>query len=232
MGLVPRVSWIELLFRLRFQPHGHPIANDAVTPGPSGAPLSILSSVATFLLVFLSGDRDKAQMTVVALVAVGAWPLFNKLGLAYLVPALLAARFAMTATERGQVRLAGIVGGAALVFGFVYLSLEVTRGFRGSVLSAAELGDGEMYCYSAVWLLYGIALLALGLWLGLASLRYAALAMVGLTILKVFLYDMAALAGVLRVLSFLGLGLSLLGLAWVYQRFVLGAARKSVASPT
>ena len=56
--------------------------------------------------------------------------------------------------------------------------------------------------------------------------------MVGLTILKVFLYDMAALAGVLRVLSFLGLGLSLLGLAWVYQRFVLGAARKSVASPT
>ena len=164
--------------------------------------------------------------------AVGAWPLFNKLGLAYLVPALLAARFAMTATERGQVRLASIVGGAALVFGFVYLSLEVTRGFRGSVLSAAELGDGEMYCYSAIWLLYGIALLALGLWLGLASLRYAALAMVGLTILKVFLYDMAALAGVLRVLSFLGLGLSLLGLAWVYQRFVLGAARKSVASPT
>lgn len=162
--------------------------------------------------------------------SVGAWPLFNMLGLAYLVPALLAGRFAMTATGRGHARLASIVGGAALVFGFVYLSLEVTRAFRGSVLSAADLSDGEMYTYSAVWLLYGIGLLVLGLWLGLASLRYAALAMVGLTILKVFLYDMAALAGVLRVLSFLGLGLSLLGLAWVYQRFVLGAVRKSVAS--
>ncbi len=164
-----------------------------------------------------------------SLTAVGSWPLFNLLGLAYLVPALLAGRFAMTATSRGQTRLALAVGGAALVFGFVYLSLEVTRAFRGSVLSAAPLGDGEMYAYSAAWLLYGIALLALGLWLGLASLRYAALAMVGLTIIKVFLYDMAALAGFLRVLSFLGLGLSLLGLAWVYQRFVLGAVRKSVA---
>ncbi len=164
--------------------------------------------------------------------AVGAWPLFNLLGLAYLVPALLAAVFAMTATRRGQTRLASAVGGAALVFGFVYLSLEVTRAFRGSVLLAVDLSDGEMYTYSAMWLLYGIGLLALGLWLGLASLRYAALAMVGLTILKVFLYDMAALAGVLRVLSFLGLGLSLLGLAWVYQRFVLGVARRSTAGPT
>ncbi|MEP6892779.1 MAG: glycosyltransferase family 2 protein, partial [Gaiellaceae bacterium] len=69
------LPWIELLFRLRFQQHGHAITNGAVTPGPSGAPLSILSSVATFLLVFLTGYRDKAQMAVIALVTVGAWPL-------------------------------------------------------------------------------------------------------------------------------------------------------------
>ncbi len=37
---------------------------------------------------------------------------------------------------------------------------------------------------------------------------------------KVFLYDMAELRDFYRVFSFLGLGLSLLFIAWLYQRFV------------
>ena len=35
-----------------------------------------------------------------------------------------------------------------------------------------------------------------------------------------FLFDAASLSGLYRVLSFLGLGLSLVALGWVYQRFV------------
>lgn len=161
--------------------------------------------------------------------AVGRFPLFNALGLAYLVPALLFGAFALIGRRRGAARLAIGAGVGALVFGFVYLSLEVTRAFRGSVLSVERGGDGELYAYSAVWLLYGIALLVGGIRRSLASLRYAALGVVGVTILKVFLYDMAALAGILRVLSFLGLGVSLLALAWVYQRFVMKAAARPAA---
>ncbi len=157
---------------------------------------------------------------------VGGWPVFNVLGLAYLVPALIAAVFASLAHMRGSRRFASVAGAPALVLGFVYVSLEVARAFRGSRMDAAGVTDGEMYTYSAVWLLYGVALLMLGLWRGQKALRYAALAVVGLTILKVFLVDMDALTGVLRVLSFLGLGLSLLGLAWVYQRFVLAPTRR------
>ena len=51
-------------------------------------------------------------------------------------------------------------------------------------------------------------------------LRYASLAVMLLVIAKVFLYDMANLSDLWRVLSFLGLGVSLLALTWVYQRFV------------
>jgi uncharacterized membrane protein len=51
-------------------------------------------------------------------------------------------------------------------------------------------------------------------------LRYASLAVMLLVIAKVFLYDMANLSDLWRVFSFLGLGVSLLALAWVYQRFV------------
>ena len=41
-----------------------------------------------------------------------------------------------------------------------------------------------------------------------------------LTVAKVFLYDAAALEGLLRVASFFGLGLSLMGLSWFYMRYV------------
>ena len=37
---------------------------------------------------------------------------------------------------------------------------------------------------------------------------------------KVFLYDMSDLTGLLRVLSFLGLGLALIGIGRIYRRFV------------
>ena len=53
-----------------------------------------------------------------------------------------------------------------------------------------------------------------------AALRYASLALVMLTVAKLFLFDMSALAGLWRVASFLGLGLSLVGIGWLYQRFV------------
>ena len=50
--------------------------------------------------------------------------------------------------------------------------------------------------------------------------RIWALAIVGLVAAKAFLIDMAGLTGLWRVLSFLGLGLVLIGLGTLYRRFV------------
>ena len=44
-----------------------------------------------------------------------------------------------------------------------------------------------------------------------------------------FLYDAPVLEGLFRVFSFLGLGLSLLGISWFYTRFVFGD--KALAPP-
>ena len=41
-----------------------------------------------------------------------------------------------------------------------------------------------------------------------------------LVVLKVFLSDMSGLEGLYRIASFIGLGLSLVGIGWLYQRFV------------
>jgi uncharacterized membrane protein len=55
-------------------------------------------------------------------------------------------------------------------------------------------------------------------------MRYASLAILLLTVTKVFLLDAGNLTGLLRVFSFLGLGLSLLGISYFYGRFVFGGS--------
>ena len=85
--------------------------------------------------------------------------------------------------------------------------------------------------FATVGLLLGGALFWLGIRFASRELRLAALAVIGLTTLKVFLVDMSGLVGLLRVLSFLGLGLALIGLGAVYQRFVLPRSAPPAPQP-
>ena len=45
-----------------------------------------------------------------------------------------------------------------------------------------------------------------------------------ITIIKVFLFDTANIAGVYRALSVTGLGVGLLGIGWLYQRVLYPSA--------
>jgi uncharacterized membrane protein len=66
-----------------------------------------------------------------------------------------------------------------------------------------------------------------------ASLRYASLIALSITVLKVFLVDTADLTGLYRVVSLIGLGLSLIAIGYIYQRFVFPPrpSTKSAAKP-
>jgi uncharacterized membrane protein len=118
---------------------------------------------------------------------------------------------------------------AALLLLFALVSLEVLQAFRGPLLTTAPGRPyAEGWALSVAWLLLGTALLVAGIVRGHRLLRGAALAVTGLAAVKVFLFDVARLGDLYRVLSFLGLGLSLLLLAWLYQRFVF---RPAAAEP-
>lgn len=82
------------------------------------------------------------------------------------------------------------------------------------------IGIGETYGYSAALLLLALAGLTLGIRSGSRDLRLAGLALLTFVTVKVFLIDAAALDGLLRILSFLGLGVALIGIGWVYRRFL------------
>ncbi|MDI4666817.1 DUF2339 domain-containing protein [Xanthobacter autotrophicus] len=153
--------------------------------------------------------------------------VFNDLLVAFALPAALALVFAgVQPVARGRVKLAA--GGLAIVLALAYITFEVSRLFQGEVLDAGEISSAEWYAYSAAWLVSGMALLAIGLWRGSRTLRLASAAVMVLTVLKVFLSDMADLEGVLRAVSFIGLGVVLVAMGWVYQRLL---AREK-AAPT
>ena len=66
----------------------------------------------------------------------------------------------------------------------------------------------------------GIVLLGLGIAFNNRFARLASAVYLVLAVLKVFIVDLANLEGVMRALSFIGLGLVLIGIGLVYQRLL------------
>jgi uncharacterized membrane protein len=161
-------------------------------------------------------------------VDVGRLPIANGLLLAYAVPAAMAVLARRWIDVEPNRNVALVVEVAASILAFVYVSLEVRHlfdpGFERSGFDATGL---ELYTYSIVWLLFGVALLAVGFLRGAAALRHAGMALVCVVVAKVFLIDMAGLQGLLRVFSFLGLGAALVGLGYAYRRFGFDEGRRT-----
>lgn len=151
--------------------------------------------------------------------AVGEATVLNVLVLAYGVPAVL---FALHWWVAPPVPDWGgrLCAALSIAFAFLWLSLEVRHAFAGPHLNQGAVGQAELWAYSVAWLAGGVALLAGGLWRGEAMLRRAGLAVVLVVVVKVFVLDLAHLAGLWRALSFLGLGAVLVTLGGAYRRFV------------
>jgi uncharacterized membrane protein len=150
---------------------------------------------------------------------VGHWLVLDALTVAYALPAVI--YVAIAAARLGPAALQWAARGLAIGFALLWLTLETRHAFRGEVLAWGRVSNAEWYAYSTVWLVFSGLALALSLWRGNEWLRRAALAGIGLVAAKVFLSDMAQLEGVLRALSFLGLGGVLIGIGYAYRRLRL-----------
>lgn len=76
---------------------------------------------------------------------------------------------------------------------------------------------------SATWGAYAAALTAAGFRLGYAPIRYLAIAVFGVTVVKVFTIDFSQLDSIYRILSSIALGLLLMGASYLYQRHAASA---------
>jgi uncharacterized membrane protein len=151
---------------------------------------------------------------------------FNAILLAYGLPAVLAIILALVARTTRPLAYRAVAASTAVVLALFYLTLEVRRFFHGGSL-AGPTSDAEQYSYSSAWLIFGIALLAVGFFLRSQPARLLALGVITLTIAKVFIIDTASISGIYRALSVTGLGVVLLGIGFLYQRVLFPRAAET-----
>ncbi|MGH6891234.1 MAG: DUF2339 domain-containing protein [Dongiaceae bacterium] len=118
----------------------------------------------------------------------------------------------------------GVAAAIGLIDGFIGISALNRHLFQGELIDFGfgrpAMSDAELYGYSVAWLIYGGLILVLAIWRRLVALRHAAAGIVVLVVIKVFLVDASGLTGLYRFASFLGLGLTLLALGYLYQRML------------
>jgi uncharacterized membrane protein len=128
---------------------------------------------------------------------------------------------------RGSDRLGRALSATAWVMLLVVLSVHWYNyqnvAFEDALRSAPPGQAGEIHWIrqvgmSILWTVYAALTLAWGFARSAPKVRYAALALFGLVILKAFLVDLAAVHTVYRIVSFLVLGLALLGVSVLYQK--------------
>ena len=147
-------------------------------------------------------------------------PIFNLVLLGYAVPAVLMLVLSYTAAGHRPIAYANTIAGGALVFALAYVTLEIRRFYHGPILSGGVTTSAEQYTYSIGWLAFGVALLGVGILANSERARLASAVVIALTILKAFVIDMSTLTGAYRALSFMGLGIVLVAIGWLYQRIL------------
>ena len=137
------------------------------------------------------------------------------------VPSVWGGAAAREASERA-IRAAG--GFAAVLVALWGFTLEIDRYYEiraASATAAAAARDYELakhVAISIVWSLYAVGCVVVGFAARVAGLRYFGLALFALTVGKVMLVDLRGVGAGYRTLSFLGLGLLLLGTSVLYGK--------------
>jgi uncharacterized membrane protein len=251
------LAYLLVTFEIRHAMHGGDVYAPSIGLVEAGFQVGAWALMAAGLerlaAVTESRLRAAAAAVITVLAAAGAWialgltenPLLNveevgtNLILNPLLPgyALPAAGFAVLyAAARGRrpKPWRAMLAATAFASAFAFVNCEVALAFRGPIIAlghAPAISDGEWYTYSAVWLAAGLVLLVIGLVRGLRGARIASAGLITLTVLKVFLSDMADLEGMLRALSFIGLGVVLVGIGWLYQRLLVRRAPQTETGP-
>jgi len=101
-----------------------------------------------------------------------------------------------------------------------YFSRHITELYQQHNMyeAARQLEIARDFSFSAIWILYGAAMMVVGFWKRSAFIRWQAMVLVAVTIGKVFLYDSRELQQVYRILSFIALGVMLMAISYAYHR--------------
>jgi uncharacterized membrane protein len=106
---------------------------------------------------------------------------------------------------------------------FLLLNIEIADYFSiGPTLTFSFSGNfARDMTYSIAWALYAFALLLIGMRKHTRWVRYSGLALLVITLAKLFLHDLSSLSQLYRIGAFIGVAIILIVASFVYQRFLV-----------
>jgi uncharacterized membrane protein len=134
-----------------------------------------------------------------------------------------AARLVRRDVESERERLARrLLYGLGTVLLFLLLNIEIADYFSvGPTLTFSFSGNfARDMTYSIAWALFAFGLLLAGMRVRAKAVRYAGLALLIVTLAKLFLHDLGELNQLYRIGAFIGVALILIVASFVYQRFL------------
>ena len=121
--------------------------------------------------------------------------------------------------SRREGELIGALAGALAVYIPSVAVIDLVSAVTGTGMSFEDRQRLGQVALSVLWAALGVGVLAAGLGLRSLTVRLFGLGLLAMVTVKVFVVDLAALDVAFRVLSFIGLGILLVGGGWLYLRF-------------
>ena len=159
-------------------------------------------------------------------VSAESMPVFNMLSLGWLLPAIV---LLVTTYKRWNTLQVPrpVVASFGLILAAIWLGMSIRQFWQPISMTLAQpTGMAELFTYSIAGLIVGGILTWVGATRKAMTIQRIGLAVLACVALKVFLWDVRSLDGFWRAISFLGLGASLIGLGWLFQKL-----HRSVAEP-
>ncbi|CAN5266688.1 hypothetical protein BH20VER2_BH20VER2_06480 [soil metagenome] len=105
---------------------------------------------------------------------------------------------------------------------FLLLNIQIADYFSaGPTLTFSFTGNfARDMTYSIAWALFAFALLLVGMKAKVQVVRYAGVALLLVTLLKLFVFDLANLGPLYRIGAFIGVAVVLIVASFVYQGFL------------
>ncbi len=159
--------------------------------------------------------------------ASSATPIFNAYLFLYGVAIacfVVGARLLAPPRERvmGIVVAPGLLAGA-VILGFLLLNIEIADFFSEGGAALVFRFSGNLardMTYTIAWALFAFGLLVGGIWKKAKYARYAALALLGVALLKLFFHDLAHLGQLYRIGALAAVAVIAILASFVYQRFL------------
>jgi hypothetical protein len=122
-------------------------------------------------------------------------------------------------------------GGGILLF--ILLNLEIARYFtpQGAEYITLEwtANLAQSVTYSIAWGVFALGCMIIGFWQRQRGPRFAGVALMGFTLLKLFLHDLSSVDSLSRIVVFIGVAIIALAASFLYQRFFATKEKPDIA---